>query len=228
MYKYFYCLGFFGIIWANAFAQNIKTISTKKAYKQLIATNQAYTLVNVKTLKPAPILDLRYATTNNFTATNLYTKATTTYLAQPAAIALQQVITALAAQHIGIKIYDAYRPYTATKLMWTLIHDDRYVANPANGSNHNRGLSVDLTLVTDTGTELQMGTAFDNFTDTAHHSFTALPYETLANRRLLKTTMEQFGFTPLATEWWHYTYKTSVPFEVIDLSFATLLKLVKN
>ena len=70
------------------------------------------------------------------------------------------------------------------------MHDERYVANPSKGSGHNRGIAVDLTIINlKTGQELNMGTGFDNFTDTAHQTFTNLPEEILQNRGLLKSTM---------------------------------------
>src|SRR4030095_17233680 len=106
---------------------------------------------------------------------------------QPAE-ALKKVQDDLAEKGYSLKIFDAYRPYRALKKMWDLVHDERYVANPSKGSGHNRGLSVDLTIVElKTGKELEMGTGFDNFTDSANHTFSNLPPEILQNRRLLKT-----------------------------------------
>ena len=112
----------------------------------------------------------------------------------------------MAKQGLGLKIWDAYRPYAATQLMWNLVKDERYVANPAKGSGHNRGLAVDVTLINlQTGKELDMGTPYDHFSDTAHQSFVRLATEDiLQNRKLLQATMEAAGFTALETEWWHY------------------------
>ena len=74
-----------------------------------------------------------------------------------------------------------------TKKMWDLIHDDRYVADPSKGSGHNRGLAIDLTIIhLVDSSELDMGTGFDNFTDTAHHTFKNLDSTVLQNRNLLK------------------------------------------
>ncbi|HRF25637.1 MAG TPA: M15 family metallopeptidase, partial [Chitinophagaceae bacterium] len=101
--------------------------------------------------------------------------------------------------------------------------DERYVANPANGSGHNRGTSLDLTIIyLENGQELNMGTGFDNFTDTAHHSFTNLPESILQNRMLLKSLMEQNGFKALETEWWHYSLPNSKQYELLNLSFKKL------
>ncbi len=208
-------------------AQPINIIDSKKAYKNSILINKKNTLINLVTLIPSIQLDLKYSTVYNFTKTNLYTKATTTYLRQDAANALLNAYTALQKLGYSFKVYDAYRPYSATVLMWELIKDERYVANPKSGSNHNKGLSIDITIVDNNGKELNMGTGFDNFTDSAHHSFVSLPNVVLTNRKLLKETMEANGFKPLETEWWHYTFVTTDVYNVIDVSFKKLKKLVK-
>ena len=83
--------------------------------------------------------------------------------------------------------------------------DERYVANPVFGNGHNRGKVVDLTILNAfTGKELDMGTSFDNFSDTAQHSFTNLGEEILQNRLLLRTVMEKHGLKAFESEWWHY------------------------
>lgn len=222
----------FGILLINSFlfaiAQPAIIISTKKQYLLSVDSNLQKKLINIYKTIPSIILDLRYSTTNNFTKIKLYKKVHTTYMRAAPANALLQVQNDLAKKGFGIKVFDAYRPYSATKLMWNLIHDERYVANPKNGSNHNRGLAIDLTIVNlKTLRELDMGTGFDNFTDTAHHSFTQLPDTILANRKLLKTSMEFFGFTAFDTEWWHYTWPNNQNYEVMDLSFGILNKLAK-
>jgi len=125
----------------------------------------------------------------------------------------------------GLKIYDAYRPYSVTKKFWDLVHDERYVANPAKGSGHNRGIAADLTIIDlKTKKELKMPTGFDNFTDSAHHDFVNLPGDILKNRKLLKETMEKYGFLEFATEWWHYSLPEPEKYDVLDLSFGELKK----
>jgi zinc D-Ala-D-Ala dipeptidase len=209
-------------------AQPPNIIDNKKEYRLSVILNDKKELVDVKKLLPTIVLDLRYSTENNFTNTILYKKVFSTYMRKPAANALLQIQNSLQQKGLGIKIFDAYRPYTATKLMWDLIHDDRYVANPKNGSNHNRGLAIDLTIVNlKTLQELDMGTGFDNFTDTAHHTFINLPKTVLDNRRFLKNTMEQFGFKSFDTEWWHYSWPNDMDYEVLDLNFSILKKIIK-
>lgn len=114
-------------------------------------------------------------------------------------------------------------------MMWELVKDDRYAADPKKGSGHNRGIAVDLTIIDlKTKEELAMGTGFDNFTDSAHHDFSALPVDVLQNRLLLKNTMEKYGFKALETEWWHYALPNSSEYELLDLSFDDLKKLSKK
>lgn len=180
-------------------------------------------MVEVKSVVPRIVYDLRYATRNNFMRYKLYKSGNRTFLRLPVVKALAQIEEELNEQGYGLKIYDAYRPYSITIKMWDLIHDERYVADPSKGSGHNRGLAVDLTIVRmKDRTELNMGTGFDNFTDSAHHSFKNFPDEILQNRKLLKETMEKYGFRPLETEWWHYAWPNDGKYEVLDIDFKKL------
>lgn len=198
-------------------------ISNYKQLQKIVATNPGRQMVNLKKQIPNLVFDLRYATANNFMHVKLYPTLTTTYLRKMVADSLLKVQQQLNKQGFGLKIFDAYRPYAVTERMWELVQDDRYAADPKKGSGHNRGIAVDVTIIhLKTGKELDMGTSFDNFTDTAHHAFTALPQEILNNRLLLKNTMEQYGFKALATEWWHYYLPAAKDFELLDVGFAKL------
>jgi zinc D-Ala-D-Ala dipeptidase len=182
-------------------------------------------MTELKTLVPNIVYDLRYATKDNFTHRKLYENGTQTFLRQPVAKALQKVQDDLNQKGYGLKIFDAYRPYSVTKKMWDLIHDERYVADPSKGSGHNRGLAVDLTIINlKDGMELNMGTGFDNFTDTAHQTFKNLAADILSNRKLLRNTMEKYGFKALETEWWHYSWPNDKNYEVLDIDFKKLGK----
>ncbi len=114
--------------------------------------------------------------------------------------------------------------------MWEVVPDARYAANPAKGSGHNRGAAVDVTLINlQTKEELTMPTGFDDFTEKAHHNYLNLPTQVIVNRELLKSTMEKFGFSALETEWWHYSIPNAAnKFELLDLSFNQIKKLVKK
>jgi zinc D-Ala-D-Ala dipeptidase len=204
----------------------LKVTDKKRDYKQQVLHDPAKRMIELKTLIPDLVYDLRYADTNNFMHRRMYPKNTnSTFLRLPAATALQQVQKELAKSGMGLKIFDAYRPYSVTVKFWELVKDERYVANPAKGSGHNRGIAIDLTIIDlATEKELDMGTGFDNFTDTAHSSFTALPAQILQNRLLLKSIMEKYGFVVLSTEWWHFYLPQSAKFEVLDVSFDKLKK----
>ncbi len=186
-------------------------------------------MMDIKKVIPHIVIDLRYATTNNFMHKKLYPTVATTYIRLPAAIALQRVQNELTEIGLGLKIFDAYRPYSVTEKMWEPIKDDRYVADPKKGSGHNRGIALDLTIINlKTKEELNMGTGFDNFSDTAHHAFTFLSKEILHNRSLLKTIMEKNGFKAFDTEWWHYSLPNAKDFELLDISFKELKKRTKS
>jgi D-alanyl-D-alanine dipeptidase len=196
-------------------------------YKKQVKQDSTKQMVELKIRIPSLVYDLRYASTNNFMHRQMYPVNTNkTFLRLPVTNALAQVQKELSEKGLGLKIFDAYRPYSVTVKFWELVHDERYVANPSKGSGHNRGIAVDLTIINlKTGEELNMGTGFDNFTDTAHHTFTNLPEEVLQNRNLLKSTMEKYGFKLFETEWWHYFFANGDRFEVLDIDFRKLKKL---
>ncbi len=207
----------------NKYGLNI--IEDLKTFRQTVEADSKKQMLDVRKYLPGISLDLRYATLNNFMHQKLYPRIYTTYLRRPAVTALRKVIEELKKQNLSIKIFDAYRPYSVTEKMWEMVKDDRYAADPAKGSGHNRGVAIDLTLVDQKNkSELPMGTGFDNFSDTAHNDFTALPAEVLKNRAILKSIMEKYGFINLATEWWHFSLPNTSSFELLDLSFGDLKK----
>ena len=184
-------------------------------------------MLELKELSPTLLYELRYASNNNFVGRHMYpTKTKTTFRRKEPAMALKKVQEELAGIGLGLKIWDAYRPYSVTVAFWELIGDERYVANPAKGSGHNRGVAVDLTLVDiKNGQEIPMGTGFDHFSDTAHHGFKELPPHILQNRIFLKSIMEKHGFKPYAEEWWHYSWPDPQRFEILDIPFKKLKRL---
>jgi zinc D-Ala-D-Ala dipeptidase len=176
---------------------------------------------------PGLIQDLRYASVNNFMHEKLYPENTkTSFLRKPVYEALYRLNNELAGMGLTLVVFDAYRPYRVTVAIWTEVNDDRYAANPIKGSGHNRGTSVDLTLA-DLKTQklLPMPTTFDNFTDSAHQDFTGSDPERTKNRELLKKAMVKYGFIPLSTEWWHFSWPNPDRFEVMDLNFDQLNSL---
>lgn len=201
-------------------------ITTVRELQQTIDSNPNKRMIDIKALVPEIVLELRYATTDNFMNRKLYPSIQTTYLRAPAAIALQKLAEELKKKNLTLKIWDGYRPYSVTEAMWEPVKDDRYAADPKLGSGHNRAVAVDLTLIDiNTKKGLDMGTGFDNFSDTAHHNFKALPSQVLQNRMLLRSLMEKYGFMALESEWWHYYLPDAKNYELMDVPFSTLRKL---
>lgn len=207
----------------------LKIIETKSEYKAAIKDSGEMEMVNLKSLISDINLDLHYSTDKNFVGKILYPVLTTTYLRKTAAEGLAAVQQKLKSKNLSLKIWDAYRPYAVTEEMWKIVPDSRYAANPKFGSGHNRGISVDLTIINNLNDEeLDMGTAFDNFSDTAHSTYTNLPPEILANRKLLRDMMEAEGFIVLDTEWWHFYLPDAKKYSLMNLSFKQLKELTKQ
>ncbi len=174
-------------------------------------------LVNLREIIPDIVLDLRYAGLDNFLHQKLYT-VPECYVALSAARRLVVVQDSLRRRGLGLKIFDAYRPRSVQFMMWEILPDPTYVANPVSGSGHNRGGAIDLTLVDlGTGVELEMPTAFDHFGPEAWHDYAALPAPVIANRELLRTMMEEVGgFQSYSAEWWHYSLQQANVFPLLD------------
>ncbi len=148
--------------------------------------------------------DLKYATADNFTGEAVYRSALC-YLHHDAARTLQQAIALAAPLGLGFLVYDAFRPAEAQQRLWDHTPDPTFLADPATGSNHSRGVAVDLTLMdADTRRPLDMGTAFDDFTPLSAHGCTEVPAEAQRNRLLLLGLMTAAGWDFYADEWWHY------------------------
>lgn len=207
---------------------DLKVLNQASEMKSSVKSSESNMMVDVKKIIPDIKLELAYTTPNNFMHTVLYPPTTTTYLRLPAALALKKVQDALAKENLSLKIWDAYRPYSVTLKMWNLIHDDRYVADPSKGSGHNRGIAIDLTIVSlKDGKELDMGTGYDNFTDSAHQDYTKLSEAVLNNRKLLRNVMVENGFAIFSTEWWHYYYSER-EFDILDFSFEDLMNIERK
>lgn len=205
---------------------NVPVISSKAAFAEAVARDPGKKMVSLQVLIPGLVADLRYATSNNFTHTILYRQKAIACMRQEPAKALLQVQQELRKKGLGLKIFDAYRPFSVTCQIWRQVPDKHYAANPAKGSHHNQGIAVDLTLIDlKTGKELDMGTGFDNFTDSAHHDFTKLTPNVLANRQLLKNVMWKYGFNFVPNEWWHYHWRQKAGYEVLDLGFDDVLSV---
>lgn len=179
-------------------------------------------LVAVTSINSCIRLDIRYATTNNFTGQQVYPCAKA-YLHQPTALKLSKAQKKLEEKEIALKVYDAYRPLSVQKTFWAIMPDERYVADPAKGSRHNRGSAVDVTLVElKSGRELEMPSGYDDFSVRACYAYTNLPAAAVSNRALLRTTMSECGFIPFETEWWHFDDADWASFPILDIPLESL------
>jgi len=179
-------------------------------------------LVDLGIYIPGIVLDIRYATPNNFTGEKIY-ESPEAFARKPVADALLAVQAELKTMGLGLKVFDAYRPYSATLRFYEVYPDTTFVAAPWRGSVHNTGCAVDVTLVElQTDAEIDMPTPFDDFTEKAAHSYTDLPDNVLKNRKILRDVMTRNGFSVYEAEWWHYNFKERSDFEIMNLSFAEL------
>lgn len=161
---------------------------------------------DVVLLDPSIRLDVRYATTNNFTKAKIY-DCPACLLRPEAAEAIVKAHQSLQKRGLGLKMFDCYRPRPFQQRLWDKVPNPDYVTPPAKGSMHSRGAAVDLTIVDASGKELEMGTPYDFFGEEAHTDYTKHSQKVLANRALLRETLEAVGFKGIRTEWWHFSYQ---------------------
>jgi len=181
-------------------------------------------LVELRTLDSTIKYDIRYATTNNFMSAVFYRSAHA-YMQRPAAESLVRVSKKLKAFGYGLLIHDSYRPWYVTKMFWDATPDDKkiFVANPENGSRHNRGCAVDLTLYDlDTGAVVEMVGGYDEMTDRSFPDYVGGTSQQRWHRELLRRSMEAEGYTVYEAEWWHYDYKTWNDYPILNLTFEAL------
>jgi len=148
-------------------------------------------------------IDLVYATELNLTGKVIYRQAHCLLL-EPACAGLEKAIALAAGMGLRIKVFDGYRPPEAQQALWDFLPDPTFVADPRKGSNHARGVAIDLTLVDADNHELDMGTGFDEAVLESGHHHPNVPPEAQRNRMLLLGTMLAAGFTANPNEWWHY------------------------
>lgn len=173
-------------------------------------------LVELVSVSPGIVQEIIYATEHNFLKRVLYSSPRC-LLQKSVAERLHRVQMGLKKRGLGLKIFDAYRPLSVQKLLWEVLPDTRYVADPALGSKHNRGAAVDVTLIDPEGRELPMPTEVDVFSNKAHRDYMAGPKNLLDNRQLLEDAMVGEGFIPLPTEWWHFDDPEWKTFPILDI-----------
>ena len=173
-------------------------------------------LVDVLALDSTFVLDVRYATPRNFTGRTLYPVGRC-LLRADAAARLVRVNARLERDGLRLRLFDCYRPLSIQRALWALVPDERYVANPAKGSRHNRAAAVDLTLADASGSALPMPSEYDEFTPRAHRDYEGGSADERANRARLERAMGEEGFVGLPTEWWHFDAPGWEAYPVLDV-----------
>lgn len=213
----------------NACAQNnvqnpygLAIVNTGANYKTSVKANPNNELVEIKKAIPSIVLDIRYATKNNFMKQVMY-KQPRAFARKPVVQQLKIIQAELAKKGYGLKIFDAYRPYTITIAFYEKASDKNFVANPAKGSKHNRGCAIDLTIIDlKTGKDVPMPTPYDSFEAAAAPHFTELPAVIIKNRDFLIATMQAHGFKVIYNEWWHFDFNGWQDYDLMDIDFAAL------
>jgi zinc D-Ala-D-Ala dipeptidase len=200
-------------------AKNSLEITSEAKVKPSDLTRTNNGLVDLEKIAPHIRKDIRYATANNFMNRKLY-PVSRCLLHAKVAEQLKQVQIELEKENLGLKVFDCYRPLSIQKQMWKILPDSNYVANPAQGSRHNRASAVDLTLIDfSTGKDKEMPSKYDEFSKRAHMDYQATSIESKKNRKHLRIAMEKHGFKSIPTEWWHYDSSEWKQYPLLDISW---------
>lgn len=177
-------------------------------------------LLEVSTRLPDAVIDLRYATADNFMGKAVYPPDARCLLLAPSLERLEAAARTLRAQGFRLKLHDCYRPHHVQYELWKVLPKPGYVADPKTGSNHNRGGAVDLSLVTLDGGVVEMPSPYDFFGRAAHHGFDGGTPESRRNRERLRAAMTDAGFTINPMEWWHYDLPSARRYPLRDEPFT--------
>lgn len=181
-------------------------------------------LVDVAAMDASIKLDVRYATSNNFLGTPVYESARA-FLQRPAAEAVVRASQKLHAFGYGLLIHDAYRPWYVTKIFWDATPGDKhiFVADPSQGSRHNRGCAVDITLYSlGNGEAVTMPSGYDEMSERAYPTYSGGSDLERWRRDLLRRYMEAEGFQVYEYEWWHFDFKDWKQYPILNLTFEQL------
>ena len=176
--------------------------------------NPSTPLIEITAKQHKVLIDLVYASPNNLIGKPIYGSARC-LLHREAEPHLRKAVDLAALAGLKLKVFDAYRPPQAQEVFWQYLPDPRYVADIGQGSNHSRGVAVDLTLVDEAGQELDMGTCFDAMVELSHHFNPQVSAQAHRNRLWLLGIMTQAGFQPIDSEWWHYELPEALAYPLI-------------
>jgi len=195
--------------------------SSDKGTMNIIVEKQG--LVELTKLDDSFVIDIKYATEDNFAKKKIYSiplclihKNTAKKL-----IAANNEFKTLGYR---IKVFDAYRPYSVQQVLWDAAEDKSYLADPKKGSKHNRGAAVDITLVDENGQELPMPSNYDEFSERAHLKYNQCDEQLIKNRELLGEIMVKHGFKRISTEWWHFDDVDALNYPLLDISFEEFIE----
>ncbi len=197
---------------------NTPKMNTPTSDTSMISKAGTHDLVELLKMDNTFIIDIKYATNDNFTKKVIYPSAKC-ILHKNTAAKLIKANNEFKKLGYTIKIFDAYRPHSAQKILWDAASDKSYVADPKKGSNHNRGAAVDLTLVDKWGNELSMPSNYDEFTKRARLDYMDCSEEEINNRELLGRIMVKYGFNRIRSEWWHFDDTDAKKYPILDISF---------
>lgn len=183
---------------------------------RLTISKETEPMVDLVKLDSTIIIDMKYATTDNFIGKKVY-NCSRCLLRKTVAERLIRVQKRLNKIGLGLKVWDAYRPLSVQRKFWEYCPDPRYVAPPEIGSRHNRGAAVDVTLVDSLGNELEMPTKFDDFSKRAAPDYPEVSPLVRKNRQILIDAMTAEGFKGISSEWWHYDAPTYFNYPILDI-----------
>ncbi|TGL63726.1 M15 family metallopeptidase [Leptospira sarikeiensis] len=190
-------------------------ISEQKEILPIIRTENG--LVNVKDIDPSLEIDLRYSTSDNFTGSIIY-PFRICLLRKETAEKLKEANSEFKTLGYRIKIWDGYRPPYAQRILWDKVPNPRYVGDPnKGGSIHNRGGAVDLTLIDSKGNELEMPSAYDEFSYKASPIRKDLDVRVSSNLEVLVGVLTKHGFKQISSEWWHYNDGNAKVYPLVEV-----------
>ncbi|MBT6962945.1 MAG: M15 family metallopeptidase [Lentimicrobiaceae bacterium] len=202
--------------------KNLVVISDTSYYLMQLYESSSYELVDIKEYVPGIKLDIKYATPNNLIGEKIY-PVSMAIVRRPLAESLYKVQQSLNNYGLGLVIFDGYRPYGSTVRIYELFKDTNIIASPWQGSHHNRGTAVDVSLIDlEYGQEIQMPTGYDNFSQAAYSNYQNLPKNVLKNRDILISEMQNHGFKVNPKEWWHFDFIGWQEYDIMDLSFEQI------